>query len=439
MRRDRLIILLLAAGLSAHAESYSQILRALDKSALMQSLRENERAAALQSRAERAETLPRLDLDFSAARLKETPVMYLHFPALPTPTDALPMGSDTPFNGSLRLSYPLFTGYALSAKIKESKLGEAIARLKRLDAKRNLYLQTARLYGAVTAQKAAIKAQKAALKAIKAAYKKAKGLYETGLIPPSELYNIEAQTYRFEADLAEAKSQKESLLNRLSALLGRPVGKIDPLPKNKTPLSLKKLLRDAINNREDLAALRQEVARSQNGITLAKSRLYPTVIFTAALARQGDSPALDGDGYTNADLSYVGGTVSWNLFHGGSDRYTIEAARAQALSRQWLVNDYENRIKAEVKNAYLRLKTLQKRVASAQKERVAREAYWRLTKGRFENRLASADELSRATADLASARAKESVLESEIFTQRQTLLLTAGLKTFSDQPDVLKP
>ncbi|NPA29511.1 MAG: TolC family protein [Epsilonproteobacteria bacterium] len=439
MRRDRLIILLLAAGLSAHAESYSQILRALDKSALMQSLRENERAATLQSRAAQAETLPRLDLDFSAARLKEIPVMYLHFPALPTPTDALPMGSDTPFNGSLRLSYPLFTGYALSAKIKESELGEAIARLKRLDAKRNLYLQTARLYGAVIAEKAAVKAQKAALKAIKAAYKKAKGLYETGLIPPSELYNIEAQTYRFEADLAETKSQKESLLNRLSALLGRPVEKIDPLPKNQTPLSLKKLLRDALRNREDLAALRKELALSQSGVTLAKSRLYPTVILAAALARQGDSPALDGDGYTNADRSYVGASVSWNLFHGGSDRYTIEAARAQALSRQWLVNDYENRIKAEVKNAYLRLKTLQKRVTSAQKERVAREAYWRLTKGRFENRLASADELSRATADLAAARAKESALESEIFTQRQTLLLTAGLKTFSDQPDTLKP
>ena len=60
----------------------------------------------------------------------------------------------------------------------------------------------------------------------------------------------------------------------------------------------------------------------------------------------------------------------------------------------------------------------------------AQKEYYKLTKGRFENQLASADELSRAIADFYKAKAKVSVLKSQIFIQTTKIGLLAGLDRF---------
>ncbi|MDQ1297851.1 MAG: outer membrane protein, partial [Campylobacterota bacterium] len=56
-----------------------------------------------------------------------------------------------------------------------------------------------------------------------------------------------------------------------------------------------------------------------------------------------------------------------------------------------------------------------------------------LTRGRFDNKLASADELSRAIADLSSTKAKEATLKSDLFTQKATLWLLGGLKVYEEK------
>ena len=94
------------------------------------------------------------------------------------------------------------------------------------------------------------------------------------------------------------------------------------------------------------------------------------------------------------------------------------------------LSDYKNRVKTDIQNAYIALKALQSKLKSAKMEIKARNEYYKLTQGRFDNQLASADELSRAIADLAAARAKAAALQSEIFNQKMTLLLQGGLKSF---------
>jgi len=135
-------------------------------------------------------------------------------------------------------------------------------------------------------------------------------------------------------------------------------------------------------------------------------------------------------GIMNADESYIGASLSWNLFDGFSDEHTIEAARYKKLSAAMSLADYKNRVKTELDNAFLQLAALKSRLLSAKMEVKAQEAYYRLTEGRFENQLASADELSRSIADLAAARAKVSALKSQIFSQKAAILLMSGLKSF---------
>jgi len=428
----RVIGWLLAIGLLTshlYAESYQKVIAGVEKALALRSADALVEAAGLEVEAAKGRNLPSLDAHLSAAYLKETPLMMLHFDT-PGLTPIVPVGKRQQWHGDLTLSYPLFSGFAITATIDKAAYEHALASLRRDDLKRNLYLQATRLYTAIDAANKILKAQEKAKEAIEEAYQKAKGLYDNGLLPPADLYNIEAKQYAIKTELLETKTRKSQLLNQLSYLLNHPVTDVDTVKMQKIGLQKERIVQTALASREDIRALKTALKIDETMETLAKSRFYPTVGVAASLKRQGDTIALDGDGYTNADRSYAGATLRWNLFDGFSDKKRVEAVRRRILAAQLTLHDYEKRIAMEINNAFLELSALDSKLKSAQKEVKAREAYCQLTSGRFENQLAGADELSRAIADLAAARSNAAIIEGALFEQRVTILLMGGLREF---------
>ncbi|BDY11804.1 TolC family protein [Hydrogenimonas cancrithermarum] len=422
----RFSLLLLPALI--YAQTYQEIIHDVDNALALKSARQLQEAAKSMAEAAKGKNLPALDAQFSAAWLKDTPTVTFHIPGNPSLT--APMATKRNFTGSLKLSYPLFTGYAVTASIDKAKFEYEKATLEVLDLKRNLYLQATRLFGAVHAAEEVFNAKKEAKKAIDDAYNKAKGLYDNGMLPPADLYNIEAKRYAIEAEIIGAESRKDQLLNQLSYLLDHPVESVEFSSNRSEKFDRHEILTAALRNREDIAALQRALKIDKSVETLAKSRYYPTVGLAAELKRRGDTPELNGDGFTNPDQSYVGAALSWNLFNGFADKKSYEAARYKTLAQTTALNDYKNRVKTELENAFLELAALQSKLLSAKMEVKAQKEYYKLTKGRFENQLASADELSRAIADLSAARAKASAIESQIFTQQATIWLMAGVQVF---------
>ncbi len=432
MRGSRVIgIFLLSLGL-LQAQSYREIVGNIAKTPALKSAELMQKAAEEAAYASEGKDLPILDLSVQGAWLKDTPTMYLHEVnghPLPKPLP-MPMGKTRDFVGELKLSYPLFTGFAISAQIDRSRLEAQRARLKVLDARRNLILNATELYGAIEATEAALRALVQAKKATLSALKKAEGLYKNGLIPPADLYNIKARVYDVDASITEARSRRERLLNQLSYLSGLRVRSIHGAIPLSSPPASTALKQEAYRKRSDLRALQTLLRIDDAQIRLAESRYYPTVGVAAALKRHGDTLALDGDGYTNADRSYVGVDLSWNLFNGGSDRHTVEAARYKKLSAASSFLDYRRRVATEIDNAYAQLRALRSKLKSATMRVQAQKEYYKLTRGRFDNQLASADELSRSIADLANAKAKKAAIESSIRVQKAKIWLLSGVENF---------
>ncbi|WP_169308548.1 TolC family protein [Nitratifractor salsuginis] len=418
----------LLGTLSVQAQSYREIIRHIAETPAMQSAKLMERAAGEMASAAEGKNLPSIDLSVQGAWLKDTPEMILHFPMFPS--QPLPMGKTRQFVGELRLSYPLFTGFAISAQIERSRLEAQRAKLKVQDLRRNLILNATQLYGAIEATEAALAAEREAKRATLSALKKAEGFYKHGLLPPADLYNIKAKVYDVEAAITQTESQKEQLLNQLSYLSGTTVHSIHgsiPLPD---PSSRKRVKKLAYRYRSDIRVLQTLLRVDDAQIRLAESRYYPTVGVAAGLKRHGDTLALNGDGFTNADQSYLGVNVSWNLFNGGSDRHTVEAARYKKLSAASSLLDYRWRVATEIDNAFTELRALRSKFRSARMQVKAQEEYYKLTLGRFDNQLASADELSRSIADLARARARAAAIRSQIRVQRAKIWLLSGVKGF---------
>jgi outer membrane protein len=414
--------------LPVQAQSYREIVRHIAETPALQSAKMMEQAAGEMASAAEGKNLPSLDLSLQGVWLKETPTMFLHTGL--GPAQALPMGTKRQFTGELRLSYPLFTGFAISAEIERSRLEAQRAKLKVEDLRRNLILNATELYGAVKATEAALAALRRANEATLQALKKAEGFYRQGLIAPSELYTIRARVYDVEAAITEKRSLKEQLLNRLSYLSGIRVNALRgsiPLPD---PASPRKVIAEAYRYRSDIRALQTLLRVDEAQIRLAESRFYPTLGAAVALKRHGDTPELNGDGFTNADQSYAALELNWNLFSGGSDRHSVEAARYKRLSAASSLVDYRRRVATEIRNAFAELRALRSRLKSAQMQVKAQEEYYKLTRGRFDNQMASADELSRSIADLASARARAAALKAQIRVQRAKIWLLSGVRGF---------
>jgi outer membrane protein TolC len=416
---------LLTEGLQA--ESYRQLLENLKESPLLKSAQMMTKAAEEQARAAEGKNLPSLDLEFQGNWLKDTPTLtfYVGPQALSSP-----MGTTRNFTGELRLSYPIFTGFAVSSEIDRRHWEAERARLQSLDLRRNLILQMTELYGSIRATRKILRAQEKARAAMLSARKKAEGLYKNGLLPPSDLYNIKAKVYDVEAQITQTRSRIGQLFNRLGYLTGKPVRELKGGIALRSLPGKSALKQEAFRLRSDLQALQALLKVDAAQIRLAESRYYPTLALAAGLKRHGDTLALNGDGYTNADRSYVGVDMRWNLFSGQSDRHTVEAARYKHLASAAKLLDYRQKVATEIDNALLDLQTLRCKLRSAGMQVKAQEEYYRLTRGRFDNQLASADELNRAIADLANARSRVGILEEQIRIQRAKIWLMGGLKSF---------
>ncbi|MDP3302505.1 MAG: TolC family protein [Sulfuricurvum sp.] len=411
------------------AQSYHEIIQSINSSLSVQSAQQIQKAAYENTKMTEGKNYPTIDATLTAIRFQETPSVTFYSPAPQT----APMGTKNHTEGAVNISYPLFSGFAITAVNEKAAIEHEKAGLALSDLKRNLYLNATQLYAAVISSDSTIQAHLEAKKAMEDAHAKAKGFYDHGLLAPAELYAIEAKQHSVEAHLAQAKSHKRQALNQLSYLAHSDIKEAIPFTDTLTAPAHDELVTIALSEREDLKALAKGLNLAQSDITLAKSQYYPDIALIGAVKYQGNTLELNGDGYSNANKSYAGATASWNLFNGMSDSHAIQAAQAQKLSAQLTYEDYKNKVTMEIDNAYEELNTLENMLQSVQMEVKAAQEYTRLTRGRFDNKLASADELSRAIADLSGTKAKEAILKSDLFTQKATLWLLGGLKVYEEK------
>lgn len=410
------------------AADLADLVRLADKSLAIRAAQEQRDAARSLFEAQRSQNLPRLDLAYQGIYFKEKPVMFF---GSSLGTETIQTGPMNSYSGHLRLSYPLFTGFALSSLTDEKRIAWIQSELAIEDAKRNLYLGVVRLFCGIHTAREASHAAKKAHAAAEESLNKARGFYEKGMLPISEVLNLEARVYEAKAALLRTKNREKILKNELGALLGQPVNETGSLP-HVGEYDATALIKQASQQRPDLQILKEETKKAQERITQARSGLYPRLTLVVQEQRIGDDPSIDGDGFTNKDKSYAGFMLEYNLFGGGETIRGIEAARHQFLAARHLYDDYANRVRALLENADAQIISLAAEKEAAQKELEFRRGYCDLTRGRFENQLASADELGRAIADLAISEAKVQEISAMLYEAYAVLLLEVSPGAFLD-------
>ncbi|WP_331774444.1 TolC family protein [Sulfurospirillum sp. 1612] len=422
----KLLFILLILSTYALAATLPQIIASSETNPSIQAAQQQAKAYEHLLDVAKSSNYPSLDLSYGGTYLDEKPVVYL--PAS-LGGGTWQMQSQNIYTGAVSLSYPLFSGFAISARIDEAQLKKQRATLKVKDSKRTLYLNIVHLYTQALAMKHIIVSQKEALAATQESYKKVQGFFEEGMCSSSELYRMEAALHQIQSELVNTKNQYKILLRQLSFLANTTIDTVASLPKIGT-IAYTKLKSEALQKRPDIQAMKLLVKETQANIRLAKSGYYPHVALFAQVAYGGDTPALNGDGYTNKNKSAAGFKINYNLFSGFKDDHQIEAARKSKLANALMLQSYTDRVKTELYSTYLTYQSLRSQKSSAQARLKAQETYEKLIKEKFENQLSDADVLSRAISSSAMARAFLIQIEAKLYNAYAKLLLEVNNDTF---------
>jgi outer membrane protein TolC len=165
--------------------------------------------------------------------------------------------------------------------------------------------------------------------------------------------------------------------------------------------SVDTLIERAVRDRPDLEAARADARAAQAAVSVARSRLLPSlnVAGTDGLTYFSNSP-VPGNGYT-ATL-----TLHIPIFAGGSDLYGMRAASAAAAATAAQVHGLEQQVIYQVFTSYYELRTATQRVRTSADLLASATASEQVALGRYRAGAGALLDLLTAQAALADARAQ---------------------------------
>jgi TolC family type I secretion outer membrane protein len=291
------------------------------------------------------------------------------------------------FRTGLTMSQPLFQAGQAYLGYKQAKLSREMAGAIVLSARQQLLFQvTQAYYGLQLAQenlKVVKKAQQTATEHLKIAASR----YRSGGVVQADVLSAQVHLAKITQDEMTAAGQVQIARSGLATVVGQPaVGSrtLAPPPTEPAPLpkELADLQRTAQEKRPDLKRLELAARSAQEEYTKARLNYLPRLNVVAEY--DVDQRRLFG---SNGDSYTVMAVMNFNLFNGLADLAKVRESRAQETQARELKQELEDRVRQQVTEAIVNLKTAHERLRVARAALAQAREGLRLIRLRYETGL----------------------------------------------------
>lgn len=265
--------------------------------------------------------------------------------------------------------------------------------------------------------------------ASKEAYDAAKAKEEVGVVTPADTAQAETAYSQSQLTRQQAENTLQLAQGSFAALLHLPPSselKLIPVnPDNAAkPLDgkVEDMIRQALEHRPDLAALRAKERASEASFNLARTQDYPSLSLTGTDAHTDFSRSTAG----SANDRTIGLTLSVPIFTGFSNTYQIESARHTMEAASADRTKAEDDVALDVWNSYHNYQTSLRTYTTAQVLLKSAEASEDLALGRYKEGKGTIIDTLTAQAALASARNQWVASRYNTLTTRFDLLRSLG-------------
>ena len=384
---------------------------------LIKEAMQKSRAAEAGRDSARADLLPKASAEYSYTRFKDQPYMWVDAYTV-DPNLGIITGTENYQKTvsdknlvvwNISLTQPLFTGFALSTRLKMAALGVKTQRVESTIAIQDVTKQAKLAFINVLLAKKTLAVAKEAEKSIAAHARNASHLYNQGMIP----YHDQLQA---NVALADATQQRVAQAARyqmaVSALntvldldlnLDTQVAEIDQ-PADAPMVDLPVLLDAVLEDRPELKAMNLARQQLEQGAVLARSGYYPTVALVGQYRQRGDDWAATNNEYDNQHNAIVGLKAQWTFFEWGKTRAEEARVRHDQRALEEKIKAVGKAMQLEVKDAYTRLRVARQNVLTADAALAQARENLRIVNLRYVQQMATSTDVLDATARLTRAK-----------------------------------
>lgn len=378
---------------------------ALERSPTLKATEEAIREADYRKRAALSAFFPQVQTQYSYTRLDERPRFWMPSTTLSTPmgpvtieSREMEVGPRDNYLWSTTVTQPLFTGGALWNSYLLAKLGVDVARWEFERVKLDLALKVKEAYWGVVVAEQMVRVAEKALESLKEHHRMASVFYEQGMIPKNDLLQVEVELAQREQVLLEAKNGLQMAKAVFNTLLRRgldsEVRLAEPLKYEPLRWDLKTYTERALAQRPELEAARLAVQMAKREVKVAASGLYPQVSLLFNYQRQGDEPSVSGSSYNPDEESWsIMAVVQWKVWDWGQTWWRVKEKKATVFKAERNLEGVRDRVKLEVKKAYLELTEASERVKVAEKVLEQAEENFRMNQERYRHQVATSSDV----------------------------------------------
>ena len=233
-----------------------------------------------------------------------------------------------------------------------------------LDGRNIVVLAAASGYIAIAATESRVHADEAELASTEALHALMRDRVEHGVSPNIDLIRaqVAAQTAAQRLDLARMQLKKDKYA--LARVIGMPVEQefdlASPLSYQSAPqATLDELLAKAASARADLKAVKASDQAAEEGVKAAAARRLPVLGIHGNVGAGGVNSARLYGTYD------IGASLTMPVFTGGAIAADVRAAKSTAMRRHAEVADLEERVRFDVRDAWLDLESAERSVRVA--------------------------------------------------------------------------
>lgn len=269
----------------------------------------------------------------------------------------------------VQLQQPLFSGGSIWNGYKISKLGVDIAEAQLENSRQSLLQQVTSNYYSTLFAKSAVDVSREAVESAQENLEQVQKFYDQGKASKLDLLRAEVQLANFKPNLVSAKNRLEMSISQLTTTLGldNDVDYVftDSLSYRHSPYldkSLQDLISLAIKNRPEMNIIRNQKEITHKQLSMVRGSRLPSLNLSTSYQYQGMRNDLDfnSDDFNKSFNTTV--SLSLPLFNGFKKHSQVQQAKVQLNETREQKSSTTDRIRLEVKNAYLSMEEAREKV-----------------------------------------------------------------------------
>jgi outer membrane protein len=354
----------------------------------------------------RADFLPKLGTAYSYNRLSEPPISRSST-LLGTPIP-LVVGTQDNFRWTWFLRQPIFTGFALLSSYRLAELGIDQSQLEMDLEKLDLVLRVKETYYNILGADKAVEVAQTTVESLTQTVKVARSFFEVGMIPVNDVLKADVELASAEQSLVRARNLAQTTRSTFNTVLVRPVNspvEVEDILVYKPEVGeYEDYVKLALERRPEIKILDVNILQTDQQIRLAKSKYYPEISLTYQYISEGDTAAVSGSPYVDANRWEVLAVANWTFWEWGKTYYA--GKEKESVKRQLIETkaDVEDGIRLQVKQSTLDLDSSAKNIPTTQKGVESGEENLRVNAERYKAQVSTITDLLDAQTLLARAR-----------------------------------